>query len=107
MTNRINKAMELLEQDQPVYYMGPHSGHVLTYEQGLADAQTWADYINVGMEHGSFDMTGLDNYLKGLVDGGPTKSGHKTPAIIVELPVEGTSEDKYTPLGEQERTRLE
>lgn len=93
MTNRINKAIELLEQDQPVYYMGPHSGHVLTYEQGLADAQTWADYINVGMEHGSFDMTGLDNYLKGLVDGGPTKSGHKTPAIIVELPVEGTSED--------------
>ena len=93
MTNRINKAIELLEQDQPVYYMGPHSGHVLTYEQGLTDAQTWADYINVGMEHGSFDMTGLDNYLKGLIDGGPTKSGHRTPAVIVELPVEGTSED--------------
>ena len=34
---------------------------VLTYEQGRKDAKTWADYINVGMEHGAFDMTGLEN----------------------------------------------
>ncbi len=90
---RINKAVELLSEDQPVYYIGAHSGHVLTYEEGKKDAQTWADYINIGMEHGCFDMTGLDNYIKGLIDGGPTKSGHKTPALIVELPVEGASED--------------
>ena len=93
MAKRINRAIELLEQDQPIYYMGPHSGHVLTYEQGIEDSQTWADYINVGMEHGCFDMTGLDNYLRGLVDGGPTKSGHRTPPVIVELPVEGTEEN--------------
>ena len=93
MAKRINRAIELLEQDQPIYYMGPHSGHVLTYEQGLEDSQTWADYINVGMEHGCFDMTGLDNYLRGLVDGGPTKSGHLTPAVIIETPVEGISEN--------------
>ena len=49
MADRINRAVELLEQDQPIYYMGPHTGHVLTYDQGRADAQTWADYINVGM----------------------------------------------------------
>ena len=55
MPKRINRAIELLDQDQPIYYMGPHSGHVLTYEQGLEDSQTWADYINVGMEHGFFD----------------------------------------------------
>ena len=90
---RINKAVELLSVDQPVYYTGAHSGHVLTYEEGKKDAQTWADYINIGMEHGCFDMTGLDNYIKGLIDGGPTKSGHKSPALIVELPVEGVSED--------------
>ena len=93
MTKRINRAIELLEQDQPIYYTGPHSGHVLTYEQGLKDSQTWADYINVGMEHGCFDMTGLDNYIRGLIDGGPTKSGHRTPPVIVELPVEGTEEN--------------
>ena len=90
---RINKAVELLSVNQPVYYIGAHSGHVLTFEQGKIDAQTWADYINIGMEHGCFDMTGLDNYIKGLIDGGPTISGHRTPALIVELPVEGISED--------------
>jgi 4-hydroxy-2-oxoheptanedioate aldolase len=92
LANRINRAVELLGQDQAIYYMGPHSGHVLTYEQGKEDAQTWADYINVGMEHGSFDMAGLAEYMRGLVDGGPTKSGHRTPAVVVEAPVNGTDE---------------
>jgi len=91
MSSRLNRAVELLAQDQPIYYMGGHTGHVLTYEQGKIDAGTWADYINVGMEHGAFDMTGLDNYLRGLLDGGPTRSGHRTPTVIVEAPVEGTS----------------
>ena len=86
---RINRAIELLAQGQPLYYIGDHSGHVLTYEQGVEDAQTWADYINVGMEHGAFNMAGLDEYLRGLVDGGPTRSGHRTPAVIVEAPVAG------------------
>src|SRR5262249_9602232 len=87
---RINRAIELLEQDQAIYYTGAHTGHVLTHAQGKEDAQTWADYINVGMEHGAFDMSGLAEYMRGLVDGGPTRSGHRTPAVIVELPVRGT-----------------
>ena len=89
MAKRINRAIELLEADQAIYYDGPHTGHVLTYEQGRQDAKTWADYINVGMEHGAFDMTALAEYMRGLVDGGPTNSGHRTPAIIVEAPVNG------------------
>ena len=92
MPSRINRAIELLEQDQPIYYVGGHTGHVLTYEQGAQDAQTWADYINVGMEHGAFDMTGLAAYMQGLVDGGPTRSGHRTPTVVVEAPVNGTDE---------------
>jgi 4-hydroxy-2-oxoheptanedioate aldolase len=92
MGKRINRAIELLAQDQPIYYMGGHTGHVLTYEQGKKDAGTWADYINVGMEHGAFNMTGLDEYLRGLIDGGPTRSGHRMPTVIVEAPVEGASE---------------
>ena len=91
MSAKINRAIELLAQDQPIYYMGGHTGHVLTYEQGRQDAATWADYINVGMEHGAFDMTGLDEYMRGLIDGGPTRSGHRTPTVIVEAPVEGIS----------------
>lgn len=91
MAQRINRAIELLAQDQPLYYMGGHTGHTLTYAQGLEDARTWADYINVGMEHGAFNMAGLDEYMRGLVNGGPTPSGHRTPAVIVEAPVEGTS----------------
>jgi 4-hydroxy-2-oxoheptanedioate aldolase len=87
---RINRAIELLEQDQAVYYVGAHTGHVLTHAQGKADAATWADYINIGMEHGAFDMAGLAEYMRGLVEGGPTRSGHRTPAVIVELPVRGT-----------------
>jgi len=89
MSNRINRAAELLEQDQAIYYSGGHSGHVLTYTQGREDALTWADYINVGMEHGAFDMTGLGEYMRGLVEGGPTRSGHLTPSVIVEAPVNG------------------
>ena len=92
MANRVNRAVELLSQDQPIYYTGAHTGHVLTYEQGKIDAHTWADYINVGMEHGAFNMAGLDDYMRGLIDGGTTNSGHKTPAVIVETPVEGSSE---------------
>ncbi len=41
------------------------------------------------MEHGWFDMAALAEYMRGLVDGGPTRSGHRTPAIIGEAPVNG------------------
>ena len=37
MGKRINRAVELLEQDQAIYYDGPHSGHVLTHAQGRID----------------------------------------------------------------------
>src|SRR5690349_2588157 len=90
MDKRISRCVELLEQGQAIYYDGPHSGHVLTHAQGREDAGTWADYMNVGMEHGAFDMAGLAEYMRGLVDGGPTRSGHRTPTIVVEAPVNGT-----------------
>jgi 2-keto-3-deoxy-L-rhamnonate aldolase RhmA len=92
MASRINRTIELLEQDQAVYYDGPHSGHMLSYGQGRRDVDTWADYMNVGMEHGAFDMTGLAEYMRGLVAAGPTRSGHRTPTVIVEAPVNGTDE---------------
>ncbi len=90
MVHRINRAIELLAQDLAIYYIGGHTGHTLTYASGRQDANTWADYINIGMEHGSFDMAGLAEYMRGLVDSDPTRSGHRTPAVIVEAPVDGT-----------------
>jgi 4-hydroxy-2-oxoheptanedioate aldolase len=85
---RVNKAIELLEQGQPIYYTGAHGG----FEEGVKMAQTWADYITYEMEHGPYDVQRLAEFMRGLVKGGPTKSGHRTPAVIVTLPVGGLDE---------------
>jgi 4-hydroxy-2-oxoheptanedioate aldolase len=88
----INRALELLEQGQPIYYTGSHSGTEGSFEQGKKDAQIYADYISYDMEHAPYDIKGLADYMRGLVAGGPTKSGHRTPAVIVNVPVNGTDE---------------
>jgi 4-hydroxy-2-oxoheptanedioate aldolase len=85
---RINKAIELLAEGQPVYYTTSRGG----YDEGKEMAHTWADYINYELEHGAFDMTRLREFMRGLVDGGPTASGHRTPAVVVSLPVLGLDE---------------
>ena len=89
MPERVNKAIELLEQGQPVYCTYARD---LSYSGGKALARTWADWIRVCMEHHGFDLRGLGEFMRGLADGGPTNSGHHTPAVTVELPVEGYSE---------------
>ena len=82
---RINRAIELLEAGQPIYYTGGRGG----YEEGKKMAATKADYINYEMEHGAFDIKELRDFMRGLVDAGPTRTGHRTPAVIVTLPVLG------------------
>ncbi len=84
---RLNRAIELLEADQPVFYAGGRGG----YEEGKAAAQTNGDYINYGMEHAPPDFTLLRQFMQGLVDGGPTRSGHRIPPVICTLPVLGYS----------------
>ena len=86
---RINKTIELLERDQPAYYTQVDSGG---YEEGKALAQTWADYITYNMEHSPFDMVALRAFMQGLVDGGPTRSGHRTPTVVAVLPFGGINE---------------
>ena len=91
MPKRVNKAIELLEQDQPVYYTGSHTGANLTYEAGRRR-----------QKHGQTTSTSVWSMVpsiwwvwrilwRGLVDGGPTNSGHRTPAVVVELPMDGSS----------------
>lgn len=87
---RVNRCVELFEQDQPVYYAPPSER---SHAGGVTDAQTWADYIVYDVEHHPFDMNALRAYMAGLIAGGPTRSGHRTPGVIVTLPFDGTSPD--------------
>lgn len=82
-TKRINRCIELLEQGEYLYYTGAGP---LTYQNGKAQAETWADFLMVDYEHSPFDVVGLRAFMRGLVDGGPTNSGHRTPAVIATLP---------------------
>ena len=88
-STRISKAVELLEQDQPIYYTQVNGGG---YDEGKRLAQTWADYITYNMEHSPFNMADLRAFMQGLVDGGPTISGHRTPTVIAVLPLGGINE---------------
>lgn len=85
---RINRAIAQLERDQPIFYTGGHAGAELTVEAGRAMQTTWADYINVGMEHGTFDVAGLEAFMRGL-----SEAAGDTPAVLVELPATGTSRE--------------
>ena len=78
--------IELLEAGQPVY---ARSVVGAGYEEGKKLAKTHLDFIQYQMEHGPFDPNRLWEFMQGLVDAGPTKSGHRTPAVIVTLPVLG------------------
>ena len=80
---RINRAIEMLEKGQPIYYTQTNAGG---YEEGKKLAQTPSDYITYDMEHAAFDMAALRAFMRGLVDGGPTPTGHHTPTVIVTLP---------------------
>ncbi|RPJ59353.1 MAG: hypothetical protein EHM23_14355 [Acidobacteria bacterium] len=88
---RINKAIELLAQGQPIYYAEAYGG----YEEGRKQARTWADYIIYNMEHAPLDFNALKEFMRGLVEGGPTPSGHRTPAVIVTLPVLGLDTETF------------
>ena len=80
---RINKCIELIEQNQAIFSV---SAPELSYECGKEMSQTWADMIQFDFEHHPFDTVGLQQFMKGLKDGGPTPSGHPTPTVITTLP---------------------
>jgi hypothetical protein len=70
---RINKMIELLDAGQPVYDVSISGAG---YEEGKKLATSHIDLIQYQMEHGPFDPIRLREFMQGLVDGGPTKSGH-------------------------------
>jgi 4-hydroxy-2-oxoheptanedioate aldolase len=89
----INKAIELLEQKHPVYlsihYEIPRDH---PFEAGVQMARSWADFIDVDLERRPFEVGLLLDFMRGLRAGGPTASGHATPAVYVTMPVDGSSE---------------
>ena len=88
---RINKCIELLEQGEYLFYNGTGE---LTYENGKKQAKTWADFLLTDFEHSPFDITGLRAFMQGLVDGGPTKSGHRITPVLATLPSNARTADE-------------
>jgi 4-hydroxy-2-oxoheptanedioate aldolase len=85
----VNRVIDMWLKNQPVYYTQISGGG---YEEGKKLAATKADYITYEMEHGPLDFKELRDFMRGLVDGGPTRTGHKTPAVVVTLPLSGTTD---------------
>jgi 4-hydroxy-2-oxoheptanedioate aldolase len=83
----VNRIIDMWMKGQPVYYTQLSGGG---YEEGKKQAATKADYITYEMEHGPLDFKELHEFMRGLVDAGPTRTGHRTPAVIVTLPIQGT-----------------
>ena len=85
-SGRVNGAIAKLEADEPVFYTGDHAGMELGFDAGARMAETWADYINIGMEHGPLDIAGLTQFMRGM-------ASVRTPTVpvLVELPFEGRS----------------
>ncbi len=87
--SRVNRAIELLSEQQPVYSTVVAKP---SYQCGREHAETWADCLILDLEHHPFEPAALHAFMHGLVDGGPTRSGHRTPAVLVTLPMDGTDE---------------
>jgi 4-hydroxy-2-oxoheptanedioate aldolase len=85
----VNRVIDMWLKGQPVYYAQISGGG---YEEGKKMAATKADYITYEMEHGPLDFKELREFMRGLVDAGPTRTGHRTPAVIVTLPISGTTD---------------
>ena len=85
----VNRVIDMWLKGQPVYYAQISGGG---YEKGKEMAGTKADYITYEMEHGPLDFKELREFMRGLVEAGPTRTGHKTPPVIVTLPISGTTD---------------
>ncbi len=85
----VTRVIDMWLKNQPVYYAQTSAAG---YEEGKKMAATKADYITYEMEHGALDFHQLREFMRGLVEGGPTRTGHKTPAVIVTLPLQGTAD---------------
>lgn len=83
MCLKLHPSIDLFVQNRPVFVTA--SG-ALTYENGRKQAQSWADCLMVDFEHAPFDTLGLQEFIKGLIDGGPTPTGYRMPTVVATVP---------------------
>ena len=76
---RINRIIDMWLKKQPVYYAQISGGG---YEEGKRMAATKADYITYEMEHGPLDFKELRDFMRALVDAGPTRTGHMSRSAL-------------------------
>jgi len=98
----VNRVIDMWLKGQPVYYSSTDDGG---YENGKKMAGTKADYINYGMEHGPLDFKGLHDFMQGLVDAGPTRSGHRTPRQRLDGPAGAGAGDPRHPSLQRRESR--
>jgi 4-hydroxy-2-oxoheptanedioate aldolase len=89
MTKRLNPLIDLLKQNQPVYYVSTSD---LTYENGKNMASTWADYIRVDLQHSPLNIEGVQQFIQGLKEAHPSNAPYPIVPVIAELPCDGTDE---------------
>ena len=57
-----NKIIESLKIKKPVFYISTNN---FCYEEGKRLRETWADYIRLDIEHGPFNTTGIQAFMRG------------------------------------------
>ncbi len=83
MLNGIHPTIDLLQAGEIVYYDKVKD---LTFDNGIKLSKGWADLLVVDFEHSYFDIPGLQSFMEGLRQGGPTPNLYQTPTVISTLP---------------------
>ena len=76
MLNGIHPTIDLLQAGEIVYYDKVKD---LTFDNGIKLSKGWADLLVVDFEHSYFDIPGLQSFMEGLRQGGPTPNLYQTP----------------------------
>src|ERR1044072_6027928 len=74
----VNRVIDTWLKNQPVYYSQLSAAG---YHEGKKLEATKADYLTYEMERGALDFKDLREFMRGLSEGAPTRTGHKTPAV--------------------------
>jgi len=76
-----DRVIDLWLKDQPAYYAQLSGGG---YDKGKEMAATKADYITYEMEHGPLDFKDLREFMRRLVEAGPTEAAERAAAVRLD-----------------------
>lgn len=84
----LNRVIEKLNQKLPVFYVSTSN---FSFDEGVLLSNTWADYIRLDIEHGPFNISGVREFMRGIVGDSSFKENDKLPMVFAELPLTGRS----------------